>query len=727
MQRKILSYIVAATLILISLPPLQINASDAVSFTQGRLERGTYEEGQVVVTLAAEKKSALTKEGTAFFDSHISVENVWEFGEADVLGDSASEKAFLEDKTLYVSKVSSDKYTTEELMEKLESQAYVVSAEPDYYQKKMETAEDAFVDSQWYLDGGGKFADSGKGIQYSGAKNIRQSKTPVIAVVDTGIDYTHEDLKEHMWINPYGSLPGIYGYDFSDYDEDPMDEDSDSHGSHCAGTIGAVSGNGKGITGINKDIRLMALKIFGSNEKASDSAIIGAFNYIYQAQQLGVNITAVNCSWGGGRSSATMVSLINKIGAAGALFIFASGNDGINVDNLSSAKKQCPYDISSSYIVKTGATDTADTPAGYSNYGASTVDLFAPGSQILSTVNNQNFIPAIYSENQREATCSFYSSCADTDFTLYAPEDVGEVSPDTVYKSISHSSVDFFGNTKDGSLCVQTDSPGSSNSTLLLYMDVTDLNLDSSKTYYVSYDMGYKRNSVMSWGHFNRKVSPSSSASQFVTYRGRQYLRITSMSGPFYSYPVIYIDNPAISVSNPDVTAFGKYNFASGTSMSAPLVTGAAALMSSHFTKDSALQRRERLLSCVRTVSTLSGKCRTRGILDMSKIASSKVTVTTPRIVTNKKILVKKVKLNKKKATLRYKKKLKLKATITPKNATNKKVKWYSSKKKYATVSKSGVVKPKKKGIGHTVKIYAKAKDGSGKKAYCKVKIKKKK
>lgn len=724
MKQKLLSFILTAALILISLPPLKADASHTPSPSQEILEKGTYEEGQVIVTLATSKQSALTKEGTTFFDSGISVENVWDFGDADVLGDSSAEKDFLEDKTLYVSKVSSDKYTTEELIEELEKQAYVVSAEPDYYQKKMEITDDAFTDSQWYLDGSGKFSTSSKGVRYSGAKNISQSKTPVVAVVDTGIDYTHEDIREHMWVNPYGSLPGVYGYDFSNHDEDPMDEDSSSHGTHCAGTIGALSGNGKGITGISKNVKLMALKIFGASEKASGSAIIGAFNYIYQAQQLGVNITAVNCSWGGGPSSSTMVSLINKIGAAGALFIFASGNDGINVDTHSSTKKQCPYDISSSYIIKTGATDISDSPAGYSNYGASTVDLFAPGSQILSTLNGQNFIPSIYTEKQRESICSFYSSCADADFTLYAPEDVGQTSPDTVYNSITHSGVDFFGNTKDGSLCVKTSAPDSTNSTLLLYMDVTDLRLDSSKTYYVSYDMGYKRNNIMSWGHYNRRISPDSS--QFVTFRGRQYLRITNMSGPFYSYPVIYIDNPAVSVANLDISSFGKYGFSTGTSMSAPLVTGAAALMSSHFTKDSALQRRERLLSCVRPVSTLYGKCRTKGILDMSKIPSSKVTVK-PRTVTKKKIKVKKIKLNKKKATLRYKKKLKLKATVTPKNATNKKVKWSSSKKKYATVSKSGVVRPKKKGIGHTVKIYAKAKDGSGKKAYCKVKIKKKK
>lgn len=726
MFRKILSCVITSALVLTALSPLRTTAATTDFSDQIKLKKGTYQEGQVLVTLASPKKTPLVKKGTASFDSNISVEKSWEFGDACVLGDTEAEKEFLEDKTLYISKVSSDTYSTKELMEELDNQAYVVSVEPDYYQKKMAITQDAFSDSQWYLDGSGRFSTSSKGINYSRAKNISHSKTPVVAVVDTGIDYTNEDLKNHMWVNPYATLPGIYGYDFSDYDADPMDEDSSGHGTHCAGTIGAVANNGKGIAGINSNVRLMALKIFGSSEKASESSIIGAFNYIYQAQKLGVNITAVNCSWGGGPSSSAMVSLINKIGSAGALFIFASGNNGANQDKTASSKKQCPYDISSNYIVKVGATDTKDAPAGYSNYGASSVDLFAPGSQILSTVNGRNFIPSIYSQKLRDATCSFYSSCGDTDFTLYAPTDIGQTSPDTVYHKISHSTVDYFGNTKDGSLCINISAPKSTKSSLLLYMDVTDLKLDTSKTYYVSYDMGYKSYNSIAWSHLNKKISPSTSSSQFVTFEGRTYLRIVGMAGPFYNYPAIYIDNPAVSVANPDTSTFGEYGISSGTSMAAPLVTGVVAFMSSHFTKDSAKQRKERLLSCVRTTSNLSGKCRTRGILDMSKIASSTVTPESTK-KTTKKIKVKKVKLNKKKATLRYKKKLKLKATVTPKNATNKKVKWYSSKKKYATVSKSGVVKAKKKGIGHTVKIYAKAKDGSRKKAYCKVKIKKKK
>lgn len=159
--------------------------------------------------------------------------------------------------------------------------------------------------------------------------------------------------------------------------------------------------------------------------------------------------------------------------------------------------------------------------------------------------------------------------------------------------------------------------------------------------------------------------------------------------------------------------------------MAAPQVSAAAALLSAATQTIPAVQRRNRLLNCVREVSGLSSYCMTGGILDLSKISSASSglpaclqtttqTNTTAAQSTNstKKTikLVTKITLNKKKAKLRYKKKLKLKATVKPKNATNKKVKWYVSNKKYAKVTQKGVVRAKKKGIGHTVKVYAKAK-----------------
>ena len=254
-----------------------------------------------------------------------------------------------------------------------------------------------------------------------------------------------------------------------------------------------------------------------------------------------------------------------------------------------------------------------------------------------------------------------------------------------------------------------------------MYIDVTALNIDVRNRYVISFNWGIENNGVVSWEQ-DSVQRIASGENIFVTKGGHTYMLVRGLSGNLSSISAVYFDNLGISKANPDETAFGKYNLLDGTSMAAPFVTGAIAVLAGTYPSDTQIQRRERLMTCVRKVSALSGACKSGGILDLSKVPSATYTTKTVS-----KIKVTKVKLNKKKATIHYKKKkkLKLKATVTPTNATNKKVKWYVSNKKYASVTQKGVVKAKKKGIGHTVKVYAKAKDGSKKKAYCKVKIKK--
>ena len=280
-----------------------------------------------------------------------------------------------------------------------------------------------------------------------------------------------------------------------------------------------------------------------------------------------------------------------------------------------------------------------------------------------------------------------------------------------------------------GSYCISIDAARSS-ATLALYMDIDDMSL-ADGTYQVSYDMGIEENGEISWSHYSSKL-------YFIKRNNTIYAEIVSLTGNFTSVHKIYFDNIGISKANPTNALYIKYNSMSGTSMAAPHVSAATALLAAAYPNDSAVQRRNRLLNCVREVSGLSSYCMTGGILDLSKISSAssglpaclqtttKTNTTAAQGTSSTKKttkLVTKITLNKKKAKLRYKKKLKLKATVKPKNATNKKVKWYVSNKKYAKVTQKGVVRAKKKGIGHTVKVYAKAKDKSKKKAYCKVRI----
>lgn len=717
-MRKWISWMLATALLLFQTLPPQI--AGAESLTTAAEEEKLYAEGEVLVTLAAPDRTELATEGTTSFDDAITVEQSWSFGTED---------------TLYISQVHSDAYSTEELIEELEDQAYVVSVEPNYYRHKLSTDADPYYSQQWYLDGDSSFYTASSGIRYKETAQLTHTGDPVVAIVDTGIDYTHEDLAEHMWVNPYpATLAGTYGYDFGDYDSDPMDEDEDGHGTHCAGVVSAVSENQTGIKGIS-DAKLMALKIFDSQGDASDASIIAAFNYIYRAQSLGVNVTAINCSWGGGGSTPSSIrSLIEKIGEQGGLFVFAAGNDGINHDT--SSKTSCPYDLNSDYVVIVGATDLNDQRASFSDYGNGTVHLFAPGDLIFSTVNEDIFSPAVYSEAVRNQLCTFFTPLDSADTELFTAPEVGRSSRSITYLDKTYSGEDYFNRPDSGSLSVSIRSLRNA-STVELFLDVTELSLNPAKTYYLAYDFGTKVNGVLSWDHYTVTSTPQ----HFVTKNGKTYLRLVGLTGNFRQTSELYFDNLGISKANLDSGLLGKYTALSGTSMAAPQAAAAAALLASVYPGDSTTERRARLLNCVRTTDSLSSCCLTGGMLDLSRITTASTTLppsvtktmnsqddsqkTNPVTTSNK--LVKKVKLNKKKATLRYGKKLKLKATVTPKNATNKKVKWYVSNKKYAKVTQKGVVKAKKKGIGHTVRVYAKAKDKSGKKAYCKVRIKKRK
>lgn len=723
MRKRGLIPVLILSLLLSSIIPDKIQAVTEQINTAPTSDR--YVEGEAIVTLNASSETGLAKEGTTSFDSDIKVENSWNFGPVK------KKKG----KNLYLSEVHSDTYSTKELIAKLKKQDNVVAAEPNYYRYKLSTSNDTYTDEQWYLDGTGSYRTSSSGIQYNNRIQTSKDSDTIVAVVDTGIDYTHEDLAAHMWKNPYDQLElsGTYGYDFgaldsNDYDSDPMDEDEDGHGTHCAGVISAVSDNSKGIRGIS-NAKLMALKVFNSAGTSYDSSIIAAFNYIYKAQTLGANIAAINCSWGGGGSSSTsMKTLVNQIGQNGSLFLFAAGNDGENHD--SAISDGCPYDLDSPYVVTVGASTQTDKKASFSDYGNKTVHLFAPGRNIFSTINSGVFYPSVYTDSERNSRCSYFTSFASNDAVLYHPSEIGELDGSILYNEKSYSAEDSHNQAGSGSYCISIDAARSS-AILSLYMDINDMNL-ANGTYQVSYDMGIEENGEISWSHYcNNK---------FIKRNNTIYAKIISLSGNFTPVHKIYFDNIGISKANPTNALYIKYNSMSGTSMAAPQVSAATALLAAAYPNDSAVERRNRLLHCVREVSGLSSYCMTGGILDLSKISSASsslpaclqtttqtnttATVAQSTSSTKKKTkLVTKITLNKKKAKLRYKKKLKLKATVKPKNATNKKVKWYVSNKKYAKVTQKGVVRAKKKGIGHTVKVYAKAKDKSKKKTYCKVRI----
>jgi subtilisin family serine protease len=224
------------------------------------------------------------------------------------------------------------------------------------------------------------------------------ARSVVVGVIDTGIDYRHPDLAANMWRNP-GETPGdgvdndrngyvddVYGWDFANNDADPFDDEG--HGTHVAGTIGAVGNNGVGVVGVSWNVSLMALKFLGADGSGSTSGAIAAINYATRMRQsFGVNVVATNNSWGGGGASAALRDAIAAGGAAGILCVAAAGNEATNNDSTPSY----PANYASDAIIAVAATDSSNRLASFSNYGATTVDVAAPGVGIYSTVPNSGY------------------------------------------------------------------------------------------------------------------------------------------------------------------------------------------------------------------------------------------------------------------------------------------------------------------------------------------------
>ena len=212
---------------------------------------------------------------------------------------------------------------------------------------------------------------------------------PVICVIDTGVDYNHPDLRNNMWTNP-NEIPGngidddnngviddVHGYNAIDDSGDPMDDHA--HGTHCAGTIGAEGDNGIGVVGVNWEAQIMGGKFLSASGGGTTADAIKAVIY---ATANGARITSN--SWGGGGFSQ---ALYDAFEASPAMHIIAAGNDSNNNDRRPTYPAS--YDLPN--IVSVAAINSRGNMAGFSNYGATQVDVAAPGVNILSTVRNGRY------------------------------------------------------------------------------------------------------------------------------------------------------------------------------------------------------------------------------------------------------------------------------------------------------------------------------------------------
>ncbi|MGB7768720.1 MAG: S8 family serine peptidase [Verrucomicrobiia bacterium] len=291
--------------------------------------------------------------------------------------------------------------TTAQLIAELNSDPAVETAEPNYLRwVTTMTPNDTYFTNLWALQNTGQLVEgtpgtAGDDIHFVQAWALAQppgTNPPVVAVIDTGVDYMHPDLASNIWINTAenptngldndgdGYVNDYYGYDFADNLPSPMD--SGYHGTHVAGTVAAVGNNNIGVIGVDYQAKIMALRVSSDGENLPDSAIIEAIDYATMMKERGVNVVAINESFGGGGSNSADIAAMQAAGNAGIIFCCAAGNS--TNDNDTVPFYPASYRLTNMIVV--AATDQNDALAYFSSYGTNTVDLGAPGVNILSTL-----------------------------------------------------------------------------------------------------------------------------------------------------------------------------------------------------------------------------------------------------------------------------------------------------------------------------------------------------
>jgi len=276
----------------------------------------------------------------------------------------------------------------------LTARSDVEYAEPNYIWSANVLPDDPLLPDLWNMynegqTGGTPDADIDADMAWGVSTG---SHDVVVAVIDTGVDYNHPDLAANIWTNPgeipdngidddnNGYIDDVRGWDWVNDDNDPLDDHG--HGTHTSGTVGAIGDNGIGVAGVNWNVSLVGLKFLSGGGTGTTEDAVSAVEY---ATMMGFDLTSN--SWGGGGFSQALYDAIQAAGAVDQLFVAAAGNGGTNTDT--SPHYPSSYDLPN--IISVAMTDHNDDYDSLSNYGAVSVDLAAPGADVLSTLPGNSY------------------------------------------------------------------------------------------------------------------------------------------------------------------------------------------------------------------------------------------------------------------------------------------------------------------------------------------------
>lgn len=287
------------------------------------------------------------------------------------------------------------------VVKSLSSNDLVEYVEPNYIYRISKTPNDPSLEKLWGIINVGQTDGRGPGVagvdvDVEKAWDLTTGNQDlVVAVIDTGVNFNHDDLKENMWTNAAelngqagvdddanGFVDDVYGYAFTSDAAKTSPLDDHGHGSHCAGTIGAKGDDGKGIVGVAWNVKIMAVKFLTASGGGTLADAVKSIDY---ATLMGAKI--MSNSWGGGGPSQALKEAIQRANEKGILFVAAAGNDGSNNDSRPTYPAN--YDVEN--VLSVAAIDNKGALASFSNYGKRTVHVAAPGVNVYSSTLGQSY------------------------------------------------------------------------------------------------------------------------------------------------------------------------------------------------------------------------------------------------------------------------------------------------------------------------------------------------